>query len=166
MKRFAALCSTVAILWMVIACNQPADTRDADVKAIKDLETQWNKDWAGKDPAKLMTYYADDAILIAPGGPPDAGTEQIRKGLEQMVSDPTLSLKFQASKVEAAKSGDIAYTEGAYTLDLTDPGSQQMIHDHGNYATTYRKQPDGSWKAVVDIASTGVAPMAMPAQKK
>jgi ketosteroid isomerase-like protein len=69
-----------------------------------------------------------------------------------------MALKFHAAKVEVAKSGDIAYTQGAYTLTFTDPQTKKIINDHGSYVTTYRKQPDGSWKAVDDIATSEVPP--------
>jgi ketosteroid isomerase-like protein len=79
-----------------------------------------------------------------------------------MVSDPALSLKFQSSKVEVAKSGDVAYTQGSYTMVMTDPQTKQVINDHGSYVTTYRKQPDGTWKAVADIATSEVPPPVPP----
>jgi ketosteroid isomerase-like protein len=79
-----------------------------------------------------------------------------------MVADPALSLKFHATKVEVAKSGDVDYTQGTYTMTVTDPKTKQLIHDHGSYVTTYRKQPDGTWKAVADIATSDVPPPAPP----
>jgi uncharacterized protein (TIGR02246 family) len=165
MKRFVAVCATTAIAWMLIACNQPAaapDTHDADLRMIKDGEVQWNQDFVSKDPAKLVAHYADDAVLMAPGMPSSSGKDAIAKTITEMVSDPALSLKFQLSKVEVAKSGDVAYTQGTYTMEMTDPKSKQVIHDHGSYVTTYRKQPDGSWKAVADIATSEVPPPASP----
>jgi hypothetical protein len=65
MNCFATLCATTAIALMATACNQAADTHDADVKALKDNETQWNQDFASKDSDKLVAHYADDAILMA-----------------------------------------------------------------------------------------------------
>jgi ketosteroid isomerase-like protein len=79
-----------------------------------------------------------------------------------MTADPALSLKFQASKVDVSASGDLAYTQGSYTLTATDPHTGKVINDHGSFVTTYRKQPDGSWKAVVDIASSDVPPPTPP----
>jgi ketosteroid isomerase-like protein len=75
-----------------------------------------------------------------------------------MIDDPAMALKFHAAKVEVAKSADVAYTQGTYTLTLTDPQTKQVVNDHGSYVTTYRKQPDGSWKAVADIATSEVPP--------
>ena len=161
-KRFATLCATTVIALMMTACNETADTHDADVKALKDIEAQWNRDFASKDPDKLVAHYADDAVLMSPGMPASSGKAAIRNTLKQMVSDPAFSLKFQASKVEIARSGDVAYTQGSYTMAMTDAQTKQVVSDHGNYVTTYRKPPDGAWKAVADIATSGVPPPASP----
>jgi ketosteroid isomerase-like protein len=94
--------------------------------------------------------------------PATTGKDAIRAALKGMVTDPALSLKFHASKVDVAQSGDIGYTQGSYTMTMTDPQSKQVINDHGSYVTTYRKQPDGMWKAVADIATSEVPPPAPP----
>jgi len=162
MKRLATLWAMTALSLMVIACSQTTDTHDADAKALQDNETQWVQDWASKDSDKLLAHYADDAILMAPGMPPSSGKAAIQNTLKEMAADAAMSLKFQASKVEVAKSGDLAYTQGSYTLTMTDPQTKQVINDHGSYVTTYRKQPDGAWKAVADIATSEVPPPAPP----
>jgi uncharacterized protein (TIGR02246 family) len=160
MKRFATLCAATAIALTMTACNQATGSHDTDIKALNDNETQWNQDFASKDVDKIVAHYADDAILMNPGMPSSSGKDAIRNNLKQMVSDPALSLKFRATKVEVAKSGDVAYTQGSYTLTMTDPQTKQVINDHGSYVTTYRKQPDGAWKAVADIATSEVPPPA------
>jgi uncharacterized protein (TIGR02246 family) len=159
MKRFAALCATTALTLTAVACND-ADTHDADVKAVQANEAQWLQDYATKDADKIVAHYTDDAVLIVPGTPVASGRDAIRTELKQMVADPALALKFQATKVDVAKSGDLAYTQGSYTLSLTDPQTKQIINDHGSYVTTYRKQADGSWKAVVDIVTSDMPPPA------
>ncbi len=163
MKRLAALWAAAAVALMVTACNQAPDTHDADVAAIQANETQWNSDYAAKDLDKIVSHYADDAVLMVPGTPSTSGKSAISASLKGMVADPALTLKFQSSKVEVAKSGDVAYTQGTYTMTMTDPQTHQVVNDHGSYVTTYRKQPDGTWKAVADIATSEVPPPAPPA---
>lgn len=163
MKRLAALWAVAAVALMVTACNQAPDTHDADVAAIQANETQWNSDYAAKDLDKIVSHYADDAVLMVPGTPSTSGKSAISASLKGMVADPALTLKFQSSKVEVAKSGDVAYTQGTYTMTMTDPQTHQVVNDHGSYVTTYRKQPDGTWKAVADIATSEVPPPAPPA---
>jgi uncharacterized protein (TIGR02246 family) len=160
MKRLANLCAAAAIVLTLTACNQTADTHDADVAALQTNESQWNQDYVSKDTDKIVPHYTDDAVLMVPGMPATSGKDAIRTALKQMVADPALSLKFQASKIDVAKSGDLAYTQGSYTITMTDPQTKQPINDHGSYVTTYRKQPDGTWKAVADIVSSDVPPPA------
>jgi uncharacterized protein (TIGR02246 family) len=170
MRIPAALPAAAVLAMLLTGCSETtADTRDADTKALKALETQWNQDFASKNAGKLAAYYADDAVLMTPGEPASSGKDAIRKALTEMVSDPALTLKFQASKVEVAKAGDLAYTQGSYTMTFTEPRSKQVINDRGSYVTTFRKQADGAWKAVADIATSQTppaAPTAAPAVKK
>jgi len=117
-----------------------------------------------KMPTKSVAHYADDAIVMTPGMPPSSGKDTIRNTMKQMVSDPAMSLKFQSSKVEVAKSGDVAYTQGSYTMVMTDPQTKQVINDHGKLRhNIIEKQPDGTWKAVADIATSEVPPSRSPA---
>ena len=45
---------------------------------------------------------------------------------------------------------------------MTDPATKQAKTENGTYVTVYRKQDDGSWKAVEDAVIPG-APAAAPA---
>jgi len=171
MKQRIAVFCTAAFVALLTSCTQPAATvnTDAEVKAIKDNEVQWNKDFESKDPAKLLAHYTDDAILMNPGAPASKGKAAIQKALTEMVSDSALTLKFQADQVDVSKSGDLAYTQGHYTMTMTDPATKKVMNDHGSYITIYKKQADGSWKAVQDAAISEVpppAPAAEPAKKK
>lgn len=162
MRQLAALLGVAAIAFAAIACNPPASTYEAGVQALKDNEAQWNLDWQSKVADKIAAHYSDDAVLMVPGMTPTVGKDAILGALKQMVADPAITLKFQATKVEVAKSGDLGYTQGSYTLTITDPQTKKPVNDHGSYVTAYRKLPDGSWKAVSDIASSEVPPPAPP----
>jgi uncharacterized protein (TIGR02246 family) len=166
MKKLVFLCAISAAALAMSACNTAPDTHDADLKALQDNEAQWNQDFVAKDAAKLAAHYADDAVLMIPGMPAISGKDAIQSALKQMTADPALSMQFHATRVEVAKSGDVAYTRGAYTMTVTDSQTRQVINDHGSYVTGYRKQADGSWKATADIATSEVPPPAAPAPKK
>ena len=160
MRKIASMACIAGIAMVMVACNQAPDTHDADVQAIKTLETNWNQDYASKNPDKIGAYYADDAVLMAPGMEAVTGKDAIHTMLTHFVSDSALSLKFQSSRVDAAKSGEVAYSQGAYTMTMTDPNTKQVVTDRGSYVTVYHKQADGSWKVVSDIASSSVPPPA------
>jgi len=162
MKAFATLCSTAVLALALTACNQapptPPDTHDADVKALSDLETEWTKATAANDMDKALGYYAEDAVLIAPGMDAVQGKQAISATMRAMGKDPAFSLHFQTTKADVAKSGDMGYTWGVYQMTVTDSATHKPMNDHGSYATVYKKQADGSWKAVLDIASSAVPP--------
>ena len=160
MKRFAAVCAACALALLLTGCAAEPDNRDADVKALKDNEAQWNQDYVAKDVDKIAAHYADDAVLMTPGAPSATGKDPIKKALKELISDPAFTLKFTAAKVEAARSGDVGYTQGTYVMTVTDPNTKQAINDHGSYVTTYRKDSSGNWKAVADIATSEVPPPA------
>ena len=152
----AALLCVTGLSAAAPAQHPRAGTRGT-AATIRAIEDQWNRDWAARNVARLVAHYTRDAVLMAPGMRM-AGVAQIRAGLTQMTNDPALSLRFHAERVEVSASGDLAYTQGTYTLRSTDPHTHQPVEDHGSYVTTYRRQPDGSWKAIDDIASSGVTP--------
>lgn len=169
MKVLATLCGTAVIVFTIAACQQapppaPPDTHDADVKAISDLEAKWNSELPSKDPEKLTNYYADDAVVLNTGEEPLRGKPaMLEDSKKKMAADPSSTLSFKELKVDVAKSGDLAYTMGSYESTGTDPKTHKTIKDHGYYVTNYRKQADGSWKVVADIAVSAVPPT--PAKK-
>ena len=149
---------SIAVMACALLGPVRAASSDAIVMALRQTEETWNKEFATKDTAKLVAHYSEDATLMAPGMPAAHGKAAISKVLTEMVGDAALQLKFQAARVEVAKGGDMAYTEGTYTMTMTDPKSKKPMSDHGSYVTVYKKQSDGSWKAVSDIASSGAMP--------
>jgi len=169
MKRCLSVLCGAGLLALFTSCTAPppqqADTHDADVKAIKDTEVQWNKDFEAKDVDKLVAHYTDDAVLMNPGSPSVSGKDAIRAALKGMVSDPALTLKFEASRIDTSKSGEFGFTQGAYSMTMTDPGTKKVINDKGSYVTVYKKQADGSWRAVDDIATSEVLGAPPPAKK-
>lgn len=166
MDRRLAVCCSTALLVMLAGCSgsTPAANTAADIKAIKDNEAQWNKDFEAKDAAKLAAHYTEDAILMNPGMPASKGMGAIRQALAKIVADPAFSLKFQADNVEVAKSGDLAYSQGTYTMTMTDPATKKPVTDTGSYVTVYRKDAGGSWKAVQDAAISAAPPVAPTAK--
>ncbi len=152
MKRFSILGAAMLATAVLSGCT--ATNHDADVKAIRDIETEWNQEYVFKSLDKIVDHYAGDAVLMTPRAPASHGSAAIRNSMRALLADPALSMKFNASNIDVARSGDLAYTQGAYTLTITDPKTKEPIQDHGSYVTTYRKQPDGTWKAVADIVSS------------
>lgn len=156
--RYTAGCA-IGLLLILTGCSTappPArDTRPADTKTIQDGEAAWNHDFASKDLDEIASHYSDDAVLMLPGTPVAKGKDAIRNSLKDFLQDKNAALTFTAETTDVAKSGDIAYTQGTYSLTSTDPRSKKPITQTGDYVTVYKKQSDGSWKAVEDISTAG-----------
>ena len=166
MKRLLMLGSGLTLTLALIGCNPPEtpststtvsstkDTREADMKAIHDDETQWNKDLGAKDVAASTSHYADDAVLMLPYAAPSVGRDAIQKYIQKLLSDPALQVHFQSTKLDVASSGDFAYARGTYKMVFTDEMVKKPVNDHGAYVAVYHKQPDGSWKVIENIVNS------------
>jgi uncharacterized protein (TIGR02246 family) len=155
MKRGYVVCCAFGLFMLLAGCSEapapPADTSAADQKTIKDGETAWASDWAAKDLDKITGHYADDASVLVPDLPIMKGKDAIRSGMKDMLADKNLALAFATSDAVTSKGSDIAYTQGTYTLTMTNPKTKKAETESGKYVTVYKKQADGSWKAVEDI---------------
>jgi len=155
MLRCRSLFACIGVFALAAACTSTVpDTRDADIKAVKDAEAAWVKDIATKDVDKFASYYSDDASLLMPNAPTINGRENIRAALKPMLADPNFALTFQSTRAEASKGGDFVYTVGTYSMTLSRPSDKKAVTDKGKYLTVFKKQRDGSWKAVADMISS------------
>ena len=105
-----------------------------------------------------MAHYTDDASVLIPNMPILTGKDAIRGGLKPMMSDPNFAVTFGATKVDVAKSGDLGYTQGPYSMTLSNPKTKAAITEQGKYLTVYRKEADGTWKAVEDTFMADAPP--------
>ena len=124
---------------------------------LRQNEAKWNEAYAKKDAAALAGAYSDDAALANPGAPLAVGKDAIAKSNAAFTADPNMSVEFASDRVQVAASGDLAYTRGHYTSTFTDPETNKPVTGTGNYLTVWKKQADGSWRAVEDFITPGAA---------
>ncbi|MEO5972686.1 MAG: DUF4440 domain-containing protein [Sphingomicrobium sp.] len=149
------------------ACDQMG-TKDAAVDAaaiekhLKGIEGQWEADYDARDAARLAEHYAPDAALANPGAPLITDALGRREAIGAMVADQNFRLQFASDRSQVAKSGELAYTRGHFTMQSTDPATKQPRSDSGSYLTVWQKQADGAWKAVEDFITPGAPPAPAP----
>src|SRR5271169_3366883 len=158
------LSGCLALLLVASACNQaPADTRAADEAAIRDADAQWSKTAGAGDLEGTVAYYTDDASLLAPNAPIASGKQAIHAAWAGLLG-PGTSISWQATKVEVARSSDLASIMGTYQLTMKDPQGNPVT-DKGKFVEVWKKQADGKWKVVTDIFNSDV-PLPAPAEVK
>ncbi len=148
-----SLAALLAISFTAACSNQtaqapapPPDTRKADEAAIRAASADWNKAAQARDLDKAASYYAEDAVFLVDKGALVKGKNSI---------PPTAPvLTFTTSFVEVARSGDIGYEYGTAEFTTANKKGKPTV-EKGKYVTVWKKQPEGSWKAVVDIDNTG-----------
>jgi ketosteroid isomerase-like protein len=69
------------------------------------------------------------------------------------MSLPGFSLSFGPTKIEVAKSGEMAYDVGTFELKFNDAQGNLMT-EIGKYVVVWKKQPAKQWKVAADIFNT------------
>jgi uncharacterized protein (TIGR02246 family) len=128
----------------------PPDTRADDEAAIHAAVKKWSASAQAKDADTFASFYAEDATVMLEDAPDIHGKAAIREAIGGMMQDPNFALSFEASKVVAARSGDLAYETGTYSLTTSD-AKKQPATERGHYVVVWQKQPDGAWKVVQDV---------------
>jgi ketosteroid isomerase-like protein len=125
------------------------DTRAADERTIRETDLAWAKAGAARDLERTLSFLAEDATEMAPNTPAAVGRAAHRKVWGDMFATPGFAMGWQPTKVEASRGGDLGYSVGTYQQTMHDRAGKPVA-DRGKYVTVWKKQADGTWKAVVD----------------
>ena len=165
MKTRFILIVCLVVLPVAIVCNFPPNAKGEGEQAVRDADAAWSKAAASKDVDKTVSYYADDAMVLPPNDTVKTTKDAIRtlwKGLIDSVTD----VSWKATRVEMAKSGEMACLTGTYELTMKD-GTK----DRGKYCEVWEKK-GGAWKCGTDIwnsdlpATPATSPAPGAAEKK
>lgn len=162
------LLAAVAAACLVVGCfNQPhplskdelatlaaelAQTHAADEAAIRAADQDFVKCAEAKDLDKCMSLYADDAVLLASGAPAANGKDSIRKFIQGLIAAPGLKITVNTASVTVAALGDLALDQGTVEVTTTDKKGKPQTST-SQYALTWKKMPDGSWKIAADTSA-------------
>jgi uncharacterized protein (TIGR02246 family) len=156
-----SLAAFIAISFTAACSNQtaqapaaPPDTRKADEAAIRAASSDWNKAAQAKDFDKAASYYSEDAVFLVDKGALVKGKNSIRMVWKDILAPSAPALSFTTTVVEVARSGDIAYEYGTAEFTTAYMKGKPSV-EKAKYVTVWKKQPNGSWKAAVDIDNTG-----------
>jgi len=158
--------SVLSLCWLVAlaacspgtppaATNTAATTPTVDRQAVDDsaihaADTAWLNGIAAKDTARVMTLYANDAVMLVPGAPLATGKDATRKSWAAQMAMSGFALTFRP--IKTVPVGDLAYEIGDYQFNGRKNG--QATSMKGKYVVVWGRQPDGSWKVLVDAPTT------------
>src|SRR5262249_17830984 len=101
-----------------------------------------------------LEFLASDAMLLPDGELPIQGRDAIKV---HQAAGPEGVLLWKPRAVEVASSGELGYTWGVCEFRQKNAEGRQAVH-YGKYVTTWKRQPDGSWKAQLLVRNSSPPP--------
>jgi ketosteroid isomerase-like protein len=162
-KPVAAFCGIAFLalgLMLSLAGCQTCPTCDSQAKRATAQELlQADKDFCALAQKcgvaeAFRAYAAEDATLLPLGENPVHGREAI---FATMSEGSRYELEWSPEAADLARCGDLGYTWGKSVFRRTGEDGKPLVR-HGKYLTVWRRQPDGSWRFVMDIGNPSPPP--------
>lgn len=99
------------------------------------------------DVAACAGFYAEDATLLLPDRPPVKGRKAIEDRLKEYAASGVKLMPVES--VEIVSSADLGCCAGTYRFQAPSEAGAAAT-GAGKFVTVFRRQRDGSWKAVID----------------
>lgn len=106
--------------------------------------------WLRSDADGITRYLSEDAVLLPPHGPKQAGRQQINGWLRELFHHYTMT-ELAMPERELTVSGDIAFERSLYEWTLTPVDGSQPIRDQANWVGIWRRDQSGNWSEVCGI---------------
>ena len=150
-EHYILLLFGVAVL---TACNNrsaPAVDLAKEQQDLLNTDKDFSNTVGKQGMVKAMEkFYDDDVIGIIPNMPVEVGKASILKNFKDMKMDSVNGLSWVAEKGVVAAAGDLGYVWGHYQLKTKTRAGVDTVY-YGAYCTIYKKEPNKSWKAIVDM---------------
>ncbi|HEX2249132.1 MAG TPA: SgcJ/EcaC family oxidoreductase [Gemmatimonadales bacterium] len=135
----------------------PAELSETDRVGIRAADSAFMTAANAGDADAVAAVYTGNAMLLPPNAPPQRGQSAIRKFWDGFFQAYTVKFEIGSDTIEGR--GDLAYNVGHYRFTAVPKArSEPGMADEGKFVEILRKQPDGSWKYVVDMYSSNLAP--------
>ena len=128
----------------------------ADERGIRAVDSAFAASANAGDVEGVVATYAENASLLAPNLPPQKGREAIKSFWGGFLD--AYSVRFEVASDTIEGRGDLAYNRGHYRFTAVPKAKGAPgVADEGKFIEILRKQPDGSWKYVLDMYSSNLA---------
>jgi ketosteroid isomerase-like protein len=130
-----------------------------EIEAEKKLLAQRDEEWArlaseGRDIERIVSFWTDEAVVLAPGLPPVVGKAALREYVEGSLRIPGFKINWVSTAVNISPDGKLAYLFGDNAVTMPGPEGKPMT-TAGRAVTIWRKEHDGEWRCAVDIWNAG-----------
>jgi ketosteroid isomerase-like protein len=138
---------------LLLSCNRKKEIKDtteqrAEMIAAEISFSEMSKTKGTK--AALMQFIDSNGVLLRPNSFPLVGADAI--DFISQSNDSAYTMIWQPKGGNIAASGELGYTFGVYSVIPKNNDSAM----HGTYVNVWKKQPDGSWKLLLDSGNEGI----------
>ena len=141
--------SSLLVISVVLnGCQNKKVDAVAEGDALMQVSRDWAKTIPVKDYDKILSYWADDAVVIMPNQAPIRGKDAIREMVEADKDNPAFKISWEPLEAHISDDGSMGYLIEQNEVTLND--STTFYH---NVISVWRKTGDGSWKNVADIST-------------
>ena len=145
-------------LLMIAACSSGRSGGSSSSTATNSVNDkaaliQTSRDWAraaaSGDVDRILSYWADTAIVLEPDRPALVGKKAIRQMVEGTARIPSFSITWEPERAWVSLTGDVGYLIERNKVSFAD--SSGKVHtQYGKAVTVWTKDANGKWKNVVD----------------
>ncbi len=140
----------VAVSLLAAGCSSSFDAR-AEERRLLQRDAEWSAAaYSGRDLEAILSYWADDAVVVPSGQPVVRGTPEIRAFVAGALKTPGFKIRWTSAPPTFSSDGTMAYLQSATETTVTGPdGAPLVMHSRG--ITVWRKGADKQWRCVLDI---------------
>ena len=129
-----------------------------EVSLLMQLDREFDTATSEKGIDGWVAYFAPNGSMLGDTSKPTTGADEIRKAMEPAFQDSSFSLRWHPVKAEMMMPGILGYTVGRWER-VRKNKEGKMMKSTGTYTSVWKKQPDGSWKIVLDTGNPDGPPV-------
>jgi len=150
LRRALLLIAALAFVLPLLACEE-VESRE-DRRALMAVDKDFAERVENQGFRPLEDFYDEDAVYMPSFAPTIEGREKILDSYRPYYDSTTMKLVWTPARAEVSRSRDIGWTIGTYVFTRQDDKGNSIVRT-GRYLTIWKKQRDGTWKAVLDSGS-------------
>jgi len=139
--------------WTLYTTSEGSYSMDLALERTRLL--QRDAEWAaaaseGHDLERVLSFWTDDAVLLAPGLAAMVGKDALRQYVQGSMEIPGFRITWRSTDVTFSPDGNLAYMFGRNAVTVNTPNGTPNTTE-GRAVTIWRREVDGEWRCAVDI---------------
>ena len=140
--------SLILLCITLVAKGQSTKNKIEQEELIK-ADKAWSLAAKTNDMEKLWSFWEDEGIMLMSADMTLKGIDQYKKFTTQVRTDPNFEISWEVQGAEVSEKADMGYTFGIGKVQRTS-STGELISTTKPYLIVWRKQPDGTWKCIIE----------------